>query len=228
MNRTWNVVRMQLINKQTYVWVPLIVMAGAFVLTLLIWGMIPANAVKYSGGAQAPYWYFGVVGVQALTLTFPFSQAMSVTRREYFFGTTLTAALTAAMLATIYVVGGFIERATNGWGMNGYYFSLDWIWNPGPAVAWLFYFALAMLFFVVGFGAATIYKRFGSLWLTVLLVGFGLVLVGVLWLIGRLDGWGAVFEWIATQGTIGIAGWTLAIAVVIGGLSFAPLRRAVP
>lgn len=228
MNRTWNVVRMQLINKQTYVWVPLIVMSGAFVLTLLIWAMIPEGGVKYSGGAQAPYWYFGVVGVQSLTLTFPFSQAMSVTRREYFFGTTLTASLTAAMLATIYVIGGYIERATGGWGMGGYYFSLDWIWNPGPAVAWLLYFAIAMVFFMVGFGAATFYKRFGSVLLTVFLVGLGLAFVGLLWLIGRLEAWPAVGEWIAAQGTVGIALWTLLVAAVIGTLSFAPLRRAVP
>ncbi|KZE89659.1 hypothetical protein [Microbacterium sp. TNHR37B] len=228
MNRTGNVVRMQLINRQTYIWVPLIVLAGAFILTLLIWALLPPEAEKYSGGAQAPYWYFGVVGVQALTLTFPFSQAMSVTRREYFFGTTLTAALTAAMLSTIYLVGGLIERATGGWGMNGYFFSLDWIWDAGPAVSWLFYFALAMLFFLVGFGAATVYKRFGNLWLTVLLVGTGLLLVGLLWLVIRFDGWNAIGAWIAAQGTLGIALWILAVAAAIGALSFVPLRKATP
>ena len=54
---------------------------------------------KYGGGAQAPLWYFDVVGIQALTLTFPFSQAMSVTRREFFLGTLLTAAFTSSILA---------------------------------------------------------------------------------------------------------------------------------
>lgn len=228
MNRTWNVVRLQLINKQTYVWVPLIVLAGSFVLTLLIWSMVPFGGQKYSGGAQAVYWYFGVVGVQALTLTFPFSQAMSVTRREYFFGTTLTAILTSALLASIYVGGAFLERATGGWGMEGYFFSIDWIWDAGPAAAWLLYFAVPMLFFMIGFGSATFYKRFGSVGLTVLLVGIGLSLVGVGWMIGRADGWPTVGAWIATQGTAGIAAWTLVVAVVVGALSFAPLRRATP
>ncbi|CAN7151862.1 hypothetical protein LJR045_000097 [Microbacterium sp. LjRoot45] len=228
MNRTWNVVRMQLINKQTYVWVPLIVLAGSFLLTLVIWSMVPAEGQKYSGGAQAVYWYFGVVGVQSLTLTFPFSQAMSVTRREYFFGTTLTAALFSALLATLYVGGAFLERATGGWGLQGWYFSVDWIWDAGPAAAWLLYFAVPMVFFMIGFGSATIYKRFGSVWLTVVLVGIGLALVGAGWLIGRLDGWGAVGEWIGTQGTAGIAAWTLLVAVVIAAFSFAPLRRATP
>ncbi len=38
MNRTLSVVRMQLINKQTYIWIPLIILGGAFILTLAIWG----------------------------------------------------------------------------------------------------------------------------------------------------------------------------------------------
>ena len=82
-------------------------------LALAIYAMLANAGVdgpKYGGGAQAPLWYFLVVGIQALTLTFPFSQAMSVTRREFYLGTLLTAALTSAILAGIFVVGGFIEQ----------------------------------------------------------------------------------------------------------------------
>ncbi len=89
----------------------------------------------YGGGQQAPIWYFGVVGIQALTLTFPFSQAMSVTRWEFYLGTLLTAALTSAILAVIAVVGGLIEQATDGWGINGWFFALPWVWAYGAASA---------------------------------------------------------------------------------------------
>jgi hypothetical protein len=228
MSRTLSVVRMQLVNRQTYIWIPLIVLAGAFVLSLLIWSMIPVDSPKYGGGAQAPLWYFGVVGVQALTLTFPFSQAMSVTRREFYLGTLLTAVLTGGILALIFVAGGLIERATGGWGVNGYFFYLDWIWVAGPAMAGLFYFALAMLFFVIGFWAATIYKRFGALWLTVVLVGIGLVLVGLMWLTGRMNAWARVFEWFAVQGASGLTLWGLLLIAVLAASSFLTLRRAVP
>mgnify|MGYP006870045490 FL=1 len=116
MSRTLNVVRMQLANRETFVWVPLLILGSSFVISLIIWGIIAAGGVTtnmYGGGAQAPLWYFIAVGVQALTLTFPFSQALSVTRREFFLGTMLTAALTAGILALIFVVGGLIEIATN-------------------------------------------------------------------------------------------------------------------
>lgn len=231
MSRTVNVVRMQLINRQTYVWVPLIVLGGSLVIALAIYAMLLSSGIeepKYGGGAQAPLWYFGVVGIQALTLTFPFSQAMSVTRREFFVGTLLTAMLTSVILAAVFVVGGLIEQATNGWGMNGYFFYLPWIWEGGPASAALFYFVMAMMFFVVGFWAATIYKRFGSVWLTVVLVGIGALLVLGMFVVGRLNAWAQVFTWFAAQGAVSLSLWGLLAGAVLAAIAFFTLRRAIP
>ncbi len=228
MSRIVNVVRMQFVNKQTYLWVPLIILGGALLLSILIWAMIPYDGVKWSGGSQAPLWYFLVVGVQSLTLTYPFSQAMSVTRREFYLGTLLAAGVTAAMLSAVFVIGGLVEQATNGWGINGYFFYFDWIWAAGPAAALLVYFVIAVLFFITGFWAATIYKRFGPLWLTIVLVGLGLVLVGLIWLIGRLDAWVQLWTWIAGQGALGLSLWGIVGGAVLAVISFLTLRRATP
>lgn len=231
MNRTVSVVRMQLINRQTYVWVPLMVLSGSLLITLAIYAILNNAGVggpMYGGGAQAPLWYFGVVGVQALTLTFPFSQAMSVTRREFYLGTLLTAVLTGAILAIVFVIGGLIEQATGGWGMNGYFFYLPWIWEAGPLGAGLFFFTVTMLFFVVGFWAATIYKRFGSVVLTITLVALAAVLVLGLFFIGQLNAWQQVFEAIGTLGALGLALWGLLLGAVLAAISSLTLRRAVP
>ena len=59
-------------------------------------------------------------------------------------------------------------------------------------------------------------------------LSFGVVLVAAMWLIGRLDAWGAVFEWIAGLGTGGLAGGMAVATVVLGAISFLTLRRAVP
>lgn len=231
MNRTFHVIRMQLVNRQTYLWVPVIVLAGSLVITLAIYGILASSGLEgpfYGGGAQAPLWYFAFVGAQALTLTFPFSQAMSVTRREFYLGTLLTAGLTSAILALIFVAGGLLERATNGWGMNGYFFYLPWIWEAGPAAAGLFFFALAMLFFVVGFWGATIFKRFGTAVLTTVILAIALVLVAGLWLVGLQNAWGGVFSWIATSGALGLTLWGLLLITALAGTSYLTLRRATP
>lgn len=231
MSRTLNVVRMQLVNRATYIWVPLLVLGGAFLLTLAFYMMLSNAGVdgpKYGGGAQAPLWYFGVVGIQALTLVFPFSQAMSVTRREFYFGTLLTSVLTSGILAVVFVLGGLLERATDGWGIDGYFFYLPWIWEAGPLAAGFFFFIVAMLFFVIGFWGATIYKRFGNVLLTVIMVGLGLVLVGVAWLITIAESWMSVFGWFADQGALGLAAWGTALLAVLALSSWATLRRAIP
>ena len=115
MSRTLNVVRMQLVNRQTFIWIPLIILGGAVMLSIAIYAILAGagiDAVKAGGAASAPLWYFMALGIGALTFTFPFSQAMSVTRREFFLGTLLTAGAASALLAILFVIGGLIEQAT--------------------------------------------------------------------------------------------------------------------
>ncbi|TFV84620.1 hypothetical protein E4V99_06100 [Microbacterium sp. dk485] len=230
MNRTLRVIQMQLVNRQTFIWLPLIILGGALAVSLAIHAILRSSGVEvnmYGGGAQAPLWYFLAVGVYSLTLSFPFSQAMSVTRREFYLGTLLTAGLTALIMAIVFVLGGLLEIVTGGWGINAYFFRLDWIWEPGAFAAGLFFFTLAMLFFTVGFWCATIYKRFGPMGLTIALLGVGVVLLGVLWLIGQAQAWGEVFGWLATQGSLSLTLWGLLLTAVLAASAFPMLRRMV-
>ena len=43
MNRTLNVVRMQLVNRATYIWVPLIILGGTLLISLAIFGLISSS-----------------------------------------------------------------------------------------------------------------------------------------------------------------------------------------
>lgn len=104
MRRTFNVIRLQLINKGTFVWYPLMILGAAVVISLIIYAMIPGDGPKYGGGGQAPLWYFFAIGMSAMTLTFPFSQAMSITRREFFFGTLLTAILGSTLMGILFLI----------------------------------------------------------------------------------------------------------------------------
>ncbi|MCC2032857.1 hypothetical protein [Microbacterium allomyrinae] len=231
MNRTVNVVRMQLINKQTFVWVPLIVLGASFAMSIAIYAILHSSGLPgpfYGGGSQAPLWVLLFVGISSLTLTFPFSQAMSVTRREFFFGTMLAAAMCAVLLAAVFAIGGLVEEATNGWGINGYFFALDWVVSAGALGAAFFYFVMAMLIFMVGFWSATVYKRFGATLLTVTWVGIGVILLAAIWGITSLDAWVGVITALVEQGPVGFAAWGLLVTVALGGVSYLTLRRAIP
>ncbi|MDF2561034.1 MAG: hypothetical protein K0R99_2480 [Microbacterium sp.] len=228
MRRTFNVIRLQLINKGTFVWYPLVILAAAVVISVLIYALIPVDEPKYGGGGQAPLWYFFAVGMSAMTLTFPFSQAMSITRREFFFGTMLTAVLASGLMGILFLIGGGIELATNGYGVNGYVFHLPWVWEAGPLGAFVVYFALALFFFVIGFTGATIYKSWGQLVLMIVSIGLTLVLVGLAFLATRLEMWEQVWLGILDLGAVGLALWGLAAVVVLTAVSFLAFRRTIP
>ncbi|KTR78616.1 membrane protein [Microbacterium oxydans] len=228
MRRTFNVVRLQLINKGTFVWYPLIILAAAVVISIIIYAMIPVDTPKYGGGGQAPLWYFFAIGMSAMTLTFPFSQAMSITRREFFFGTMLTAILGSALMGILFLIGGGIEVATNGYGVNGYVFYLPWLWDAGPLGAFVVFFTLALFFFVLGFTGATIYKSWGQLVLLIVSIGLGLVLVGLVFLATRLDLWNHVGATIMDLGAVGLALWGLVLTAIFTGVSFLAFRRTIP
>ena len=228
MRRTLNVVRLQLINRQTFIWVPLIILGGATLVSVLIYAMIPTDTAKYGGGGQAPLWYFFAIGISAMTLTFPFSQAMSVTRREFFLGTMLTAVLASTLMGFLFLIGGGIEVATNGYGVNGWVFYLPWLWEAGPLGAFVVYFTLALFFFVVGFTGATIYKSWGLMVLTIAWIALALLLVGLVFLVTRLDLWGQVWTGVVDLGALGLALWGLVITAALSVVSFLAFRRAIP
>lgn len=228
MRRILNVIRLQLVNRQTFILVPLIVLGAATLISVLIYAMIPGGEPKYGGGGQAPLWYFFAIGISAMTLTFPFSQAMSITRRDFFLGTMLTAVLGSAFMGLLFLLGGAIETLTNGYGLNGWVFYLPWLWEAGPLGAFIVYFTLALFFFVVGFTGATIYKSWGPLVLTIVGVGLALLLVGLVFLVTRLELWGQVGRGIVDLGALGLALWGLVVVAVLAGVSFLAFRRAIP
>ncbi|MFE6735895.1 hypothetical protein [Microbacterium sp. NPDC057650] len=228
MRRTLNVVRLQMINKSTFIWVPLIVLASAVVVSVLIYAMIPVDTPKYGGGGQAPLWVFFAVGISAMTFTFPFSQAISITRREFFIGTMIAAVLGSAFMGALFLIGGGIEKLTDGYGVNGWVFYLPWLWEAGPVGAFTVYFTLALFCFVLGFTGATIFKRWGSLLLTVAGVGVLVVLVGVVFLVTRLELWDQVWTGVMQLGAFGLALWGLALTVLLMGISFLTFRRTLP
>lgn len=228
MNRIVKVAQMQMLNRNTFIGVPLIILGGSFALALIIIAMIPTDEFKFAGGAAfAPIWYFIGAGVYGLTLTFPFSQAMSVTRREFFLGTLLTAAAAGTGLAVLYVVMGYLEQATGGWWMNGGIFRVPGIWEAGPLATGLTYLMLTLLMFVIGFIFAIVYRRWGVPLFVSILVVLALALVGSLFVIGRMNAWVAVF---GALGNIGAFDWVaigFAVTLVLSVIAARLLRRTV-
>lgn len=229
MNRPLAVARMQLLNKWLYLGTPAIILAASTLIALAILALVPDDGgTRLALSGQAVMWYFFGAGLQSLSLTFPFSQAMSVSRRSFYLGTLGLFSVLALGLGVLYWLLGLVEKATNGWGVNGNIFAIPWIADSGWYVQILLYFALTMLLFMFGFWFATVYRRWRMLGLTAALVGFGLVLLAGVGGATMTDSWAAVGAWFLQLTPLSLAGWLLLGGVLLAAGSYGTLRRATP
>jgi len=158
-------------------------------------------------------------------MTFPFSQAMSLTRREFYIGSLAAAAVSGLGMSLVFVLLGLVEQTTGGYGINAYFAYLEWVWVAGPFAAGLAYFTSTLFFFIVGFWFATIYKRFGALGLTIVLLGIGLALVGFIALATYRKAWPGVGQWLMDTGALGLTLWGILLTALLAVGSYLTLRK---
>ncbi|WP_334122808.1 MULTISPECIES: hypothetical protein [Glutamicibacter] len=229
MNRIIKVARMQLINKATFIGIPLIILFSSFLFTVVIWWLVRRNdaeGILYGGGAQAPMWYFLALGIQALTLTFPFSLGMSISRRSFYLGTLALFATCALVLSVFYYLMGLLETATGGWWLDGRFFALQWISENNWFIQIMFYFVLMVLLFMIGFLIATIYMRWRQMGMVFFFTSLGVVVIGAIALITFTDTWMQFWEWVMTWSAGGVTLWGGLVAVLMAGCSYLTLRKA--
>lgn len=171
--------------------------------------------------------YMLVLAVMAISQTFPFAQSYSVTRRDFYAGTVLTFFGLSVAYSVVITALGWLEDLTHGWGINVALF------NPGfttPNLAARLYvtIALFLLSFMMGMATASVYVRWKTNGMYIFFGLLTLLILGLVWLATVTDSWGAVGNWIATMGLLGVVTWSLvpsALAIAIGYLI---LRKAIP
>lgn len=239
--RILNVVKLQFANPWTTLILPWIILGAIFALNLAIWWIILASAatdaaradvrdgLQYSGAIFYIFVYMLIVAVQTINLTFPLALGYSVTRRDFYLGSSVV----FVMLSAIYTIGlstlGAIESATDGWGFGGRMFSSQFYIGDAPWIdtAWI-YFTTTLFFFFVGAATASVYVRWKSNGMIVFFAGLGVLVVGAAALVTATGSWAAVGGAITDLGAVGIASVSLIPTVVCGLAGYAILRRATP
>jgi hypothetical protein len=239
LSRIWNVVRLHFVNTATTIIVPWIVLGSIFAINLMIWAIIysaaaPEDRAKIADGTQWSgsifyiFVYMLVVAVQAISTTFPFALGFSVTRRDYYLGTSLSFLLLSGGYAIALTALSLLEDATNGWGLHGRMFTAVYFGGD----AWyerlfVFFVGLAFFFFVGSIFAAVWvrWKQYGLLGLTIALA---LLLVGAVALISFTNNWPAVGAWFVANGPVGVVAWMLVPTALSAVAGFFLLRRATP
>lgn len=238
--RIWNVVRLHLVDVKTYIGIPWLIVAFAFVITVIIahiigyatgGGLGSAEATegqRYSWAVLAPQWYLVVVAVQSIGITFPFALGFSITRRDFYLGTSLLFVLISAFNAIAFTGLTQLEKLTSGWGMGTYMFNALWFGLEAWYVDLLAFFVLQMLVFFIGASVTTVYMRWRMAGMLVFWISFALLLVGSVALVTYTNNWQAVATWFAVQGTAGVFTWLLAPTVLAALGGYLALRKATP
>lgn len=226
----FKVARVQLTNRNTFIYVPLMVWAAAFFLTLAIWAVIRAAGVPaegfYSGSAQAPLWYMLVVGAQSVALTFPFAQALSFTRRDFYLGTLLVYVGFSVVFGAFMWLLSALEGVTDGWWIGGHFATFAFIADAGDPVYFVFYGLCALVALNVGFCFGTIWKRGGATALTLSIIGVAVAMLAAGYLITVNQAWAAVGRFFSPPGGAWSAAAALAgVVVLTGAVSWALIRR---
>jgi hypothetical protein len=130
-NRITAVFRLHFVTIATTIAVPWLILAIIFAANYVIWWIIarsvsdPADLAdaqegfSYSGATFYIFVYMMIVAVQAINLTFAFAQGYSVTRRDFYLGTSLAFVALAVMYAAGLTVLSYLEEVTGGWGLGG-------------------------------------------------------------------------------------------------------------
>lgn len=228
--------RLQFAVPYSFIWLPMVifVIAWAFGLGILflVDSQMPERIAAQeplhaTGAAQATIWYLAFMAGYTASHTFPFSVALSYSRRVYLIGTYLTFLVVAVGYGLATMLAYYVERLTDGFGRHLYIFgspSFEDV-GGGPGVA-MFAAVVALFFMCFGFFWAILYRRVSIPILWSVIIGVIAVLLGAVVLITANEWWPNIGMWLNDQNAFSLAGLGFIAVILLGGLNYLLIRKA--
>ncbi|MGY2066982.1 hypothetical protein [Blastococcus sp. SYSU DS0619] len=232
MNRILSAARLHVVHPLVILGVPWVVVGISFAINVALWGSVGIgedDPGATTWGVVALYAAVAFIFGQAVTQLLPFAMGVSLSRRAFFLGTALVAAVQAVGYGLAVATLTRIERATDGWGVALSY------WAPGPLYVESFWLQVLvsgtpmLAFMAIGVGVGIVQKRWGLNGIWGLIIGLTAVIGGLIVLISWRRGWDDLGSWLGDRDIATLAvGLPLAVAAVLGVLAFGGIRRVVP
>jgi len=234
------VARYHLVQPYQYLIVPWGILAFAFAVSLAtiamtpsghaaaltLHGLSPVAKVRYTGSLSSFFIFFFVLGVQSIGRSLPFGLALGVSRRSFYAGTALLAAVLACASGLVFAGLQAIEVATDGWGTRMGFFRVPYLLAGPWYLTWLSSFVGLTLLYVYGMWFGIAYRRWGLLGTIAFIAAQVTALLATGALVSVAHGWtgvGRFFTHLTAAGLTGLLA-VLAVALLAGGQ--ATIRRA--
>lgn len=234
--RLRNVIVLHVANPWPTLITPWLIFLAVFALNVGVWAVVTINvgernrldpdAFSNNGGVAWIFFYFAIIAIQAMNLTFSFALGLGVTRRDYYLGTAMYLIGLAVALAVIVTVGAALEAATDGWWIEGRFFAPGGL-DSEPLLGLLgTAFFIALLFMFVGAFAGAVWVRWRVVGIYVFIGGFVAVILAALWIVGRMGAWQELGDYLSTSTILEISAWTAPLTVLCAVGGYLTLRRA--
>lgn len=216
---------------------PWLILGFIFLINVALWWIIVRSTdgaaqdgltagTQFSGATTFIFIYMMVVAVQAVNVSFPFALGYSVTRRDFYLGTSVVFVLLSAYYAAGMALLAEIERATNGWGLGGAMFDVVYFGADTLPQRFALFFLVFLFFFFVGSASASVYVRWRTNGMIVFFATLTVIVVGLVALATFTGSWPAVGGWLVRTGALGVATWSLLPTAIAAVTGFVLLRGA--
>jgi hypothetical protein len=226
--KTWlQICRFHLLQRMNYFVLPLVLLGFGFVVDVVVLKLTPAghSPNRWVGGLGAIYVLVFVLGVQSVARSLPYALSLGITRRAYYVGTTLLAAVFGAGYGLLIAIGQVLERATDGWGFKMAFFRVPYILDGAWYLTWLTAGVVCALLFVLGTWFGLAFRRWGL----VGAIGLAAALISVLVLGAAVatwtSAWASLGHFFTTLSAAGLTELLLVLAVALGSGALVTIRR---
>lgn len=224
---TWiKVARFQMVDGVSYTALPWGVLGINFVIWYVIAGSFGGN------GAQVPAYNVGViyvvyffVGMYAMFRSLPFAFALGISRRSYYVGTVLLAAVQSAIYGLLLTLLKVLEEVTDGWGVGLHFFRVHYILAGPWYLTWLTSFVGLTLMFFYGMSFGLAWRR----WRLAGILAYSGTQVAalVIWVItvSSSHAWPSVGHFFTTLSAAGFTGLLAGVTALLLAGGYGTMRR---
>lgn len=222
MNAIGNVTRLQLNRRFATFIVPLFVVGavtlGFIIFLAAVYRFAPGETIRGSTSiANAIMPFLLALGVQSVVTSYPLARAFGAGRRGYVWGTAAYFGIVAAYMTVLTAVLLGLELLTDHWFIGVHMIDVSYLGGGNLAILVPVAFVGALFALALGAMLGTVWMRFGTSGVWVVVVGLLLVISGVLWLAAPhlLDLLAALTVW---RVLLVLVGLTLALFAVTATL----------